>query len=51
LTIIDQVPNLEGQEISLSWLADKHWHLEYSDHLPILFDLRMRTAKSENDDA
>jgi hypothetical protein len=50
LRIVHHGPGPNGHDIPLTRLADKHWHIEYSDHLPILFDLEMRTLTQEDRD-
>jgi hypothetical protein len=39
LRILSQIPGPTGTEISLYHQAEKHCHIDYSDHLPIIFGL------------
>ncbi|WP_435009278.1 endonuclease/exonuclease/phosphatase family protein [Tundrisphaera lichenicola] len=47
LEIVDSIPDVDGQDIPMIRLAKKHWQIEYSDHLPILFDLEMPSEERE----
>jgi hypothetical protein len=41
LRIIRQFPGADGEEIDLIRLADVHWKIACSDHLPIPFKLKL----------
>jgi len=42
LEIITKISDGNGGEVPLFRLAEKHWKIEFSDHLPIRFDLQLR---------
>ena len=44
LSILATIPDHEGVEVPLFRLAEKHWKIEFSDHLPITFELELREA-------
>jgi endonuclease/exonuclease/phosphatase family metal-dependent hydrolase len=51
LRIIRMIPGPPGETIDLVRLAEVHWKITCSDHLPILFKLRLRqTTKVKKED-
>ncbi len=48
LRILSTVPDSTGSEAALYRKAERHWQIEYSDHLPILFELSL--PRSEEHD-
>ena len=47
LAILTTIPDRDGKEVPLFRLAKKHWTIEYSDHLPICFELHLKPLPGE----
>jgi hypothetical protein len=50
LKIVTSIVADDGREIPLFRQARRHWKFEYSDHLPIFFELKLREATRANHD-
>ena len=42
LSILTTIADGDGGQVPLVRLAEKHWKIEFSDHLPIVFELNLR---------
>ncbi len=42
LAILRTIPDRDGVEVPLVRFAEKHWKINYSDHLPICFELHLK---------
>jgi len=42
LEILTTIPDRDGEEVPLFRLAEKHWKIDFSDHLPIRFELELK---------
>jgi hypothetical protein len=49
LRILSRIPGSAGAEIALYHHAEKHCHIDYSDHLPIVFGLDLPKDQEEHD--
>ena len=46
LVILTTIPDRIGQEVPLIRFAEKHWKIEFSDHLPFCFELHFKPNRT-----